>query len=206
MRTSICSTPAPSPPKRSASPVIIVFGCASQHDRHAFEEKEGVKVVAGAMCKDRVLTLLDGFLAGGHAENADMLPTESVFCELPVPARTKTRAYLRVQDGCNRFCSYCLIPYLRGRSRSRGLAGAVREAMECGAKEIVLTGIDLSSYRDGESDLGDLLLALKDVPARIRLGSLETGIVTDAFLEKAQKMPNFAPHFHLSLQSGSTRV
>ncbi len=131
---------------------------------------------------------------------------ETAFCELPVPLLTKTRANLRVQDGCNRFCSYCLIPYLRGRSRSRKKESVLEEARALSAKEIVLTGIDLSDYRDGETDLGDLLLCLKDIPARIRLGSLEVGVVTDGFLEKMKAAGNVMPHFHLSLQSGSTAV
>lgn len=183
---------------------VVVFGCASQNNPAAFAEKEGVVRVAGAMRKDRVLELVDEFFRG--ADYQLELPDETAFCELPVPSRTKTRAYLRVQDGCNHFCSYCLIPYLRGRSRSRSLENVVEEANACGAKEIVLTGIDLSSYCDAGRTLDDLLLALKDVSARIRLGSLETGIVTEEFLQKAKEAGNFAPHFHLSLQSGSTKV
>ncbi len=174
---------------------VIVCGCASEHAAAAFAEREGVTLVSGTMRKDKLLDLL-GIL---HE-------TETAFCELPAPKRNKTRAFLRVQDGCNRFCSYCLIPYLRGRSRSRSAEKVLEEARACGAKEIVLTGIDLSSYRDGEIDLGDLLLLLKDLPARVRIGSLEAGIVTEDFLEKAKDARNFAPHFHLSLQSGSTKV
>lgn len=177
---------------------ILVFGCAAQNAPEDFLRKEGVSLVAGAMRKDKILGLLE-------AEGA-FCEAETDFCELPAPKRNKTRACLRVQDGCNRFCTYCLIPYLRGRSRSRGLKSVVEEANACGAKEIVLTGIDLSSYRDGENDLGDLLLALKDVPARIRLGSLEEGIVTEEFLNKMRAAGNVLPHFHLSLQSGSDSV
>ncbi len=191
--------------KFHAEAPIIVFGCASQHDPMEFEKKEGVVRVAGAMCKDKIFSLVEECMSD-PTPMSGVLPSETAFCELPVPARTRTRAYLRVQDGCDRFCSYCLIPYLRGRSRSRRLGSVVTEAQQCGAKEIVLTGIDLSSYRDGENDLGDLLLALRSVPARIRLGSLETGIVTDGFLRKMQEAGNILPHFHLSLQSGSTKV
>ncbi len=181
---------------------VVVFGCASQNRPSAFLEKEGVAFVAGAMHKDRVLAFLDG---EGQGASGDF-GAETAFCELPAPKRTKTRMNLRVQDGCNRFCSYCLIPYLRGRSRSRSVASVLEEARGCLAREIVLTGIDLSSYRDGECGLGDLLLAMKDLPARIRLGSLEVSAITDGFLEKMRAAGNVAPHFHLSLQSGSTRV
>ena len=154
--------------------------------------------------RDRRRGLADGVAAVPAAATGRGVGTS--FCELPFPVRTKTRAYLRVQDGCNRFCSYCLIPYLRGRSRSRKKESVLGEAMQCSAREIVLTGIDLSDYRDGDTDLGGLLLLLKDIPARIRLGSLEVGAVTEEFLENMEAAGNVVPHFHLSLQSGSTAV
>ena len=177
---------------------VLVCGCASQNAPEAFSSREGVTLVTGTMRKDRILDLL--------SEKGIFLQTETAFCELPVPKRTHTRANLRIQDGCDRFCSYCLIPYLRGRSRSRSMESVRAEATACGAREIVLTGIDITSYRDGENDLGDLLLSLKDVPARIRLGSLEEGIVSREFLEKMKKAGNVCEHFHLSLQSGSDSV
>ncbi len=176
---------------------VIVFGCASQRDPSAFSAREGVTFVAGAMRKDRLPDLI-----GAHGTERE---EERAFCELPAPKRTRTRALLRVQDGCDRFCSYCIIPYLRGRSRSRGWESIVEEARASDAKEIVLTGVDLSSYRDGETDLAALLVRLGQLPARIRLGSLEAGAVTDRLLD-AVEGGNVAPHFHLSLQSGSTRV
>ncbi len=104
------------------------------------------------------------------------------------------------------FCSYCLIPYLRGRTRSRSADDILKEANACGAKEIVLVGIDISSYRDGDTDLAELLLKLSAVPARIRLGSLEEGAVDTKLLNAVRKAGNVAPHFHLSLQSGSNAV
>ncbi len=190
---------------------VIVCGCASEHDPAAFSSRDGVIFVSGAVHKDRVLDAVDA-----QSEAAPSLPppkeggrgvgNETSFCELPFPMRTKTRAYLRVQDGCNRFCSYCLIPYLRGRSRSRNKESILQEANACSAKEIVLTGIDLSDYHDQDIGLGELLLLMKDVPARIRLGSLEVGVVTERFLEQMKAAGNVMPHFHLSLQSGSTAV
>lgn len=177
---------------------VLVCGCASQNNARAFAEKEGVVLVTGAQRKDRVLALL--------REKGIFCETDSGFCELPVPRRTKTRAYLRIQDGCNRFCSYCLIPYLRGRTRSRSAQSVLEEANSLGAKEIVLTGIDITSYRDGETDLSGLVRKMKRVPARIRLGSLEAGIVTEELLSAMKEAGNVLPHFHLSLQSGSDRV
>ncbi len=176
---------------------VLVCGCASHFHPEAFASREGVTVVTGARRKDKILRLLSekGIFPDGE---------EGEFCELPFPKRTKTRAYLRIQDGCNNFCSYCIIPHLRGRTRSRSKESILQEALACGAKEIVLTGIDISSYRDGDCDLGELLLALKQVPARIRLGSLEVGIITRDFLQKMKSAGNACEHFHLSLQSGSS--
>ena len=184
--------------KFNPSAPILVCGCASQRDPEAFSARDGVTVVTGTMRKDRILELI-----GGHGV---YLETERAFCELPAPKRTHTRQNIRIQDGCDRFCSYCIIPYLRGRSRSRNMESVLAEARTCAAREIVLTGIDITSYRDGEHDLGDLLLALKDIPARIRLGSLEEGVVTREFLEKMRAAVNVCEHFHLSLQSGSDAV
>ncbi len=177
---------------------VVVCGCASERDAEGFLGKEGVVLVLGAQNKGKVLDVLE--------ERGIFRETEQSFCELPSPKQTKTRAFLRIQDGCNRFCSYCLIPYLRGRTRSRSAESVLSEARTCGAKEIVLTGIDISSYRDGEVGLGELLLLLKNVPARIRLGSLEEGIVTEKFLMQMKEAGNVVPHFHLSLQSGSSSV
>ncbi len=184
--------------KFNPSAPILVCGCASQRDPEAFSARDGVTVVTGTMRKDRILELI--------GEHGVFLETERAFCELPAPKRTHTRQNIRIQDGCDRFCSYCIIPYLRGRSRSRNMESVLAEAKTCTAREIVLTGIDITSYRDGEHDLGDLLLALKDIPARIRLGSLEEGIVKREFLEKMKAAGNVCEHFHLSLQSGSDAV
>ncbi len=121
-----------------------------------------------------------------------------------------TRAYIKVQDGCNQFCTYCIIPYARGRVRSREMQDVVREVRtlaDNGYQEVVLTGIHLSSYGidfDGQRHLSDLIRAVHEVEGirRIRLGSLEPGIVTEEFAGTLAAMPKICPHFHLSLQSG----
>ena len=126
---------------------------------------------------------------------------------MPIPKCLKTRNFVKIQDGCNRCCSYCIIPYLRGRSRSRSLESIVEEVRLSSAKETVLTGIDISDYKDENGNtLKEVLLALKDMPTRLRLGSIEVGLITPEFLTALQQVKNFAPHFHLSLQSGSTSV
>ena len=123
-----------------------------------------------------------------------------------------TRAFVKVQDGCNQFCSYCIIPYARGRVRSRGISDVVREAESLAAngyREIVLTGIHLSSFGlDRGETLLDLIRGLNGISGieRIRLGSLEPGIITEEFVRELSRMPKVCPHFHLSLQSGSNTV
>lgn len=177
---------------------IIVCGCAASDDPDSFFRKEGVTLVTGAQAKHKILRLLDA--EGIFCE------TETEFSELPPPMRSKTRAFVRVQDGCDNFCSYCLIPYLRGRSRSRRAKSILAEVRQSGARETVLTGIDISSYRDGDTDLGGLLTLLAQADTRIRLGSLEQKIITPEFLRRARDAGNVMPHFHLSLQSGSDAV
>lgn len=119
----------------------------------------------------------------------------------------ETRAFVKIQDGCNRFCSYCVIPYLRGRSRSRLLESAAKEISDSTAQETVVTGIDISSYLDEKGrDLADLIFAVKDADTRIRLGSIEVSLITERFLVAAKAVKKFAPQFHLSLQSGSDKV
>ena len=121
-----------------------------------------------------------------------------------------TRAYIKVQDGCNQFCTYCIIPYARGRVRSRSMEDVldeVRTLADNGYKEVVLTGIHLSSYGidfDKEYHLLELIRAVHEIDGieRIRLGSLEPGIITEEFAEGIAKLPKMCPHFHLSLQSG----
>ena len=184
--------------KFNPSAKIIVLGCAAERDAEEFAKRENVTLVTGAQNKRKILDMLQE--SGIFCEN------ESAFSELPSPKRTKTRAFIRIQDGCNRFCSYCVIPYLRGRSRSRSMAHILEEVRGSEAKEIVLTGIDISSYQDGENDLAALLTALSRAKARIRLGSLEAGIISEEFLKSMKAAGNVAPHFHLSLQSGSSKV
>lgn len=142
--------------------------------------------------------------SGVNVEDIPKSYEESGFAE-----NVRTRAYVKIQDGCNNFCSYCLIPYVRGRSRSRALDKVVEEVRSVpeNIKEIVLTGIDISSYgKDIGLSLKDLILALSDVDKRIRLGSFEMNIIDDGLLNALKGLRHFCPHFHLSLQSGSDEV
>lgn len=171
---------------------IFVCGCASEKSAAAFEEK-CVTFVCGARDKAEVVAAV---AAEYNAQN----------CGLLFPKQTKTRAFIKIQDGCNNFCSYCVIPYLRGREKSREIEDILGEIEKTDCPEIVLNGINISSYSDGGRTLTDLILALKGVKKRVRLGSLECNIITRELLSALKELYDFAEQFHLSLQSGSSAV
>ena len=186
---------------------IIVCGCASEKNPASFAEKgEGVVAVTGARNKNKVLEIVQSGFAEGYLGTC-IDEGDKVYEEMPLPECLKTRSFVKIQDGCNRFCSYCVIPYLRGRSRSRNLESAAAEILQSTAQETVVTGIDVSEYKDENGrDLADLMLAVKDAKTRIRLGSLEVSLITERFLSALKEVRRFAPQFHLSLQSGSNTV
>lgn len=177
---------------------ILVCGCASQKNPEQFKEKN-VNVIIGNANKAEIIDKI-------NEENYKQL-SDLPLCYVDNlhSASQRVRAYLKVQDGCNNFCSYCIIPYVRGRSRSRDLKSVLLEAQDLSKNcaEIVLTGINLSDYKPS---LIELIENLKDVPSRLRLGSLEVNVITDDFMQRLVKIKNFCPQFHLSLQSGSNSV
>ena len=185
--------------KFNESAKIIVTGCASQNSPEDFLKKEGVTLVTGTNAKDRIIEEINEY---GFKEFNDEGYFEKYLPENP----DRTRAYVKVQDGCNNFCSYCIIPYLRGRSRSRNPEKVVAEIERLDPLEAVITGINLSAYDYQNIGLKGLIDRLICVNCRIRLGSLEVGVVTEEFLLSLKRLKNFAPHFHLSLQSGSNKV
>ncbi len=171
---------------------VYVCGCASQKDAEQFRER-GVTFVTGARDKDGVVAEIAKTFGGKRFASG-------------IPKRTRTRAFVKIQDGCNNFCSYCVIPYLRGRETSRRIEEIVEEIKLTDCPEIVLNGINISSFNDGGAKLPQLISALKGINKRIRLGSLECGIITEELLAALRELPDFAEQFHLSLQSGSTAV
>ena len=202
---------------RSENPnaVIIAAGCYAQSGYETLRSDGSADIIIGNNNKDRLIELLHKFLADGREEEAisdiskSGVPFENLKVKSPIE---HTRAFMKVQDGCDQFCSYCIIPYARGRIRSRAAADVVREAEVLsgqGIREIVLTGIHLDSYGRGTGEsLIDLIEAVAFVPGirRIRLGSIEPRIITDNFLSRLSLVDKFCPHFHLSLQSGSASV
>ncbi|MCQ2387187.1 MAG: tRNA (N(6)-L-threonylcarbamoyladenosine(37)-C(2))-methylthiotransferase MtaB [Clostridia bacterium] len=177
---------------------IIYTGCASQMCPKAFLKKSENVLVTGTFGKDKIADIIDN---DGENIFSETKEYENMFA----PKSLRTRTFIKVQDGCDNFCSYCIIPYLRGRSRSRSCEEIKKEII--GKNEVVITGINLSDYNYNGINLTGLLNSLKDIEnTRIRLGSLEVNIIDDEFLSACKNLKNFAPHFHLSLQSGSNEV
>lgn len=187
---------------------IAVCGCSSQNDPAAYEKKANVFKISGVGGKmslvDEILNALE---KGETAEETDVKPLPAEYEDDASGEVTKTRGYVKIQDGCNNFCSYCIIPYLRGRSRSRKIESVIREAEEMAKKtnEIVITGVDVSDYRDGENGLAELVRALGKIPVRKRFGSFDCIVVNENLLN-AMKESDFCESFHLSMQSGSDGV
>lgn len=190
---------------------IIVLGCSSQNSCEKFN-KPNVVAIGGNASKTQFViktlndiynTLSDRVL---YCENASKISEKRVYDYDEYPISDKTRSFVKIQDGCNRFCSYCIIPYLRGRSRSRSVEDIIKECELSSSDEIVLTGIDVSDYgRDIGTSLKELFSALSNINARKRLSSLECEVIDEELL-RIMKDGGFCPHFHLSLQSGNDQV
>ncbi len=178
---------------------IIFTGCATQKNPQSFLEKSGAFVITGTFNKNKILDLI-------NEQGVFVCPETTEYEEMTVVKPQRKRTYIKVQDGCNNFCSYCIIPYLRGRSRSRNPQSVLEEIKATRPIEAIINGINLTSYNYNGTDLTGLIKTLKEVSARIRLGSLETTVITEEFLTSLKELKNFAPHFHLSLQSGSNAV
>ncbi len=178
---------------------IIVTGCASEKAPADFAKKQNVTLVTGTKSKDKILSML--------SETGEKLYEDDEYYEEYLPAKTdRDRAFIKVQDGCDNFCSYCIIPYLRGRSRSRKKENVLKEIEYLSPLEAVITGINLSAYDKNGDGLQGLIEELIHVECRVRLGSLEVNVITGDFLRTLKTLQDFAPHFHLSLQSGSNAV
>lgn len=212
--------------KMNPEALIVACGCYAQEAAAKLAET-GVDLVIGNNEKSKTLEMVQTYLkkkaSASEKSSHEILLRDLTHCtnyeeQSITNAGDHVRAYVKIQDGCNRFCSYCIIPYLRGRSRSRKteeILSEVKTLAERGIKEIVLTGIDISDFKQEEQSgsdkqsiapdhLAELIFEIEKIQGieRIRLGSLEAGIITEEFLKQIKSSTKLCPHFHLSLQSG----
>lgn len=208
--------------KLNPEAVVVAVGCYVQAPQSKLEDDDLVDILVGTRGKSSVLDLVEEYIRSNkerdfkHSvvkegeENKDW----SYDSGEVNAAGGKTRANIKIQDGCDQFCTYCIIPFVRGRIRSRDMESIIEETerlARAGYKEMVLTGIHIGSYGrdiDGESRMLALLTKLNEVEGdfRIRLGSVEPRLITEEFLQGLVKLKKVCPHFHLSLQSGSKAV
>ena len=200
--------------KMNPSAAVVAVGCYVQAAGAELKKDKAVDLIVGNNQKKDLVQILDDYFAD-HENSGEILDIghSQEYEELHIRRiADHTRAFIKVQDGCNQFCSYCIIPYTRGRVRSRrpeDIEHEVRGIAEAGYKEIVLTGIHLSSYGvdfkdEQKENLLTLIKRLDQIPGieRLRLGSLEPRIVTREFAKELARLRTICPHFHLSLQSG----
>lgn len=207
--------------KKNPEAVVVAVGCYVQTGEDKIAMDPAIDLAVGNNRKKDIAVILEKYLEEREKDETlqktaliDINQTkEYEEMTLPVEAsawtREHTRAYVKIQDGCNQFCSYCIIPYARGRVRSRmeeDILAEVSGIVKVGCQEIVLTGIHISSYGvdRGKAELLQLLEKLNEVEGlqRIRLGSLEPAIITEEFVQKISTFQKLCPHFHMSLQSG----
>ncbi|MGO1579917.1 MAG: tRNA (N(6)-L-threonylcarbamoyladenosine(37)-C(2))-methylthiotransferase MtaB [Peptoniphilaceae bacterium] len=195
--------------------VVAVVGCYSQVSPKEVSEIKGVDIILGTTERDKIVDLYEEYLEDKKQINiVRPLKGDREFQRINIEnTADMTRAYMKVQDGCNRFCSYCIIPYARGNIRSRSIEDSVNEAeilSRAGFKEIVLTGIHIGSYGYdlGNERLIDLIESIAKVDGieRIRLSSIEPGTITEDFIKRGIATGKLCDHFHLSLQSGSDKI
>lgn len=188
--------------------LIVVTGCYAQVNKEKLEKIKEIDVIIPNNEKKNIVAIVENKL---NKDKTKPIEEEKEFLEFgSVTYTEKTRAVIKVQDGCNNFCSYCIIPYAKGRVRSRkpeNVIAEIEEIVSKGIKEVVITGIHVASYgKDFEENIGliDLLEEINKIEGlkRIRLGSLEPKIITEDFAKRLKKLDKICNHFHLSLQSG----
>lgn len=201
--------------KMNPDAIVIAAGCYVNADAKKAAADNSVDIILGNNNKINIVDVIKQY-SSDHDNNSLVcnISEEAEYESLSIDeVNEHTRAYIKIQDGCNQFCSYCIIPYTRGRIRSRELddiVDEVKKLVDKGYKEVVLTGIHLSSYGvdNGKGSLMEVIVELSKIDKleRIRLGSLEPRVITDEFASTISKIDKVCPHFHLSLQSGCDTV
>ena len=198
--------------QRNKDAILVAVGCYAQVAKEELEKMEEIDLILGNNEKKDIVSIVEQYLKKqNEEEKVSSVMEQKEFVDFEnIAYSDKVRAVIKVQDGCDRFCSYCIIPYARGRVRSRNAESIIKEITQIaqnGIKEVVITGIHVASYgRDlgNENGLIELLEKINEIEGikRIRLGSLEPKIITEEFMQRLSKLEKMCHHFHLSLQSG----
>ncbi len=201
--------------KLNPDALVVATGCYAQTKVEEVKNVEEVDVVLGTTSRSRIVEIVEAKIKGEDIDLLTDVMKEKLYEELECSgSEERTRAYIKIQDGCNNFCSYCIVPYARGPVRSRCIENTVKEAVrlsEKGFREVVLTGISVNSYgKDLEEEytLKDVIRAVCSIDGieRVRLSSIDPGAFTDEFIELIANEKKMCRHFHISLQSGSSSV
>lgn len=203
--------------KMNPDAVVIAAGCYTETADKSIVEDAAIDIIVGNNCKKDIVSIISEYF-GKHSKmdvRIDINHTDEYEEMTLEQVNEHTRAYIKIQDGCNQFCTYCIIPYARGRVRSRRQDDIIREVTGLahkGFKEVVFTGIHISSYgidfKDEKCELIDIIEAVAGIEGieRVRLGSVEPRIVTKEFVDRLKRVKEICPHFHLSMQSGCDSV
>ena len=201
--------------KNNRNSIVVAAGCYVQVAKNELDKIEEIDLCIGTNEKSKIVEIVEEFISNkNNTEIDDVFKTPEYSDFGSITYTEKTRAVIKVQDGCDRFCSYCIIPYARGRVRSRKPDSVISEISKIakdGIKEVVITGIHVASYGkdfDNEYRLIDLLEEINNINGieRIRLGSIEPLMITEEFIKRSLKLTKLCHHFHLSLQSGCTET
>ena len=193
---------------------VIVTGCMAENDRERLLSMKGVDIICGNAAKMSAVDSAVLMLQRGEKNSAPLilddtfLAEENDFERMRISAFGRTRAYIKIQDGCGGKCSYCIIPTVRGKPRSRSsddIIEEIKRLSDTGCKEVVLTGIETSDYEFGLSDLAEKISGISGIE-RIRFGSLDPSFMTENNVSALMSVPKCMPHFHISAQHGSDRV
>lgn len=197
---------------------VLVTGCYAQLNPGKTAGIDGVDFICGNSSKTRLVDAALGLIASGEKNHAAAIMVDDIsdasFEPMTIHSSERTRAYVKIEDGCDNHCTYCIVPFARGKVRSKNpddVINEVRGLAKAGYREVVLTGIETASYGkdfDGGYRLIDLLEQIDKIEGleRIRLGSLDPSILKSDFVERISKLSHFAPHFHISMQAASDRV
>ena len=197
--------------RENPNAILIVCGCSTQNNQEVYEEM-GIDILLGNRKKSEIVNILEIYLKDHNKYKYFTNDRELSFESMNIEKFTSlTRAYIKIQDGCNNFCSYCIIPYVRGDIRSKDFDSVIKEAKvlaENGHSEIVLTGIHTGSYNSTGKDLTDLIIELSKIEElkRIRISSIEITELNDRFINLLKTEPKICDHLHVPLQSGSEEI